>query len=190
MADEPETTPTIEDVSSDDFDWGQFFTVDEDTAAPTAPAPIQPAAQAEPEDEGEANDTTALRTQVEELQKLVKDTAKTTTEIATRNRVQAAVEAWKQQASPFELQMADVLTEATSLEDLQTKAALIKRVSASSDKVMESEKLKIEQDLQRQFGLPISPTYQPTPEREKMEEALKEGDIDKAADLALKGFFR
>lgn len=183
--------PTIEDVASEEFDWGQFFADDDDGAAP-APTQQAPIAQAAPEleEEDEVDDTVALRTQVEELQKLVKETAKTTTEIATRNRVQAAVEAWKQQASPVELQMADVLADATSLDDLKVKADLIKRVSQSSDKLMEKERLKIEQDLQRQFGLPVTPTFQPMPEKEKMQQALDEGNIEQAATIALKGFFR
>lgn len=191
MADEQQN-PGIEDITDTEFNWGQFFSEDEAAPDPTsASEPVQVAAVVE--DQGENEDesmTTNLKMQVAELQKMVQDTAKTTTEIATKNRVQAAVEAWKEQASPFELQMVDVLSEATSLEDLKIKADLIKRVSSSSDKVMASEKLKIEQDLQRQFGLPISPTFQPMPERDKMNEALKNGDIEEAANLALKGFFR
>jgi hypothetical protein len=189
MADEPQATPTIEDVSEPEFDWGQFFATDGDPA-PAAQAQPAPTSEATPElDEEEPDGTAALRAQVEELQRIVRDTAATTTEIATKNRVNAAVEAWKQQASPVELSMSDVLIEATSLDDLKVKAELVKRVSQSADKNLAAERLKIEQDLQKQFGLPVTPTYDPIPEKEKMQTALDEGDIDRASAIAMKGMF-
>lgn len=186
---DPET-PTADDIESPDFDWGQFFAEGEEQPVAAAPQAAPPPPEAEPEEDAEfsENEAAVLRQQVNELQKMVADTAKVTTEIATRNRVTAAVEAWKQQASPAELQMADVLADAVSLEDLQAKATLVKRVAQGADRMLDAERLKIEQRMQREFGLPVSPTFQPMPEKEKMEEALKDGDIDKASAIALKGF--
>lgn len=191
MADEQTPqTPSADDIESPDFNWGQFFAADEPEEAPVAAAPTpQQATPPEPVEEFDEEEAKVLRTQISELQKMVADTAKVTTEIATRNRVVAAVEAWKQQASPAELQMADVLAEATSLEDLQAKAVMVRRVAQGADKLLQAERVKIEQEMQREFGMPVTPTYQPIPEKEKMKEALAEGDIDKASAIALKGFF-
>lgn len=189
MADEQQTTEQTPDIESPDFDWGSFFL--EDSAPPVAPAvvseeaPPAAAAPAPPEDDDENDDVTALKKQVELLTQTVQKTSQTTEEIAQRDKVKAAVEAWKAQASPAEQAMAPLLEQATSLDDIKVREAVIKQATGLLDK----SRAQIEQEVQRKFGLPVQPTFSPVPEKERVDKLLEEGNIDEAANAILKGVF-
>ena len=154
-------------------------------AAPVA-APVAVAAGQENEEE---DDVDALKKQVEELTRTVAATQQTTKQMEQSTKVSAAIEAWKLQASPAELAMADVLIEAKNPDELKLRAEVIKRAVATREKDIDQERQRIEREMQAKFGLPVTPTFQPIPEKEKMEAALADGDIEKAASIALKGIF-
>lgn len=195
MADDIDAQAPETPAPPSEFNWDQFFS-DEAAAPEEAPTPPQPVAVAPAapqeeyeEEEQETPDVSALQKQVEELTKQVAATSMTTAEIQQKARVTTAMESWKQQASPAELAMSDMLAEATSLEDLKLRSEVIKRATATHDDLLKQERVKIEREVQLQAGLPVPPTFQPIPEKQRMEEALGEGDIDKAAAIAVQGLF-
>ena len=193
MADEVQTpqAPAAEapGPESPDFDWGAFFletpgtpppAVATETPEPLASEPSPPA----PSDE-EDPDIASLKKQVEQLTQTVQKTSQTTEEIAQRDKVKAAVEAWKGQASPAEQAMAPLLEQATSLEDIKIREGVIKQAVG----MLDQSRTQIEQDVQRKFGLPVQPTFSPIPEKERIDKMLEEGNIDEAANAILKGVF-
>jgi hypothetical protein len=43
--------------------------------------------------------------------------------------------------------------------------------------------------MQKEYGIPIPPSFTPIPEEEKVNQMLKDGDLDGAANAMLKGVF-
>ena len=187
MADEVQTPAAAPDIESPDFDWGSFFLEDAQAApaavSDAAPEPAAPQAAALAEDE--ADEVELLKQKLATIEATVNKTQQTTEEMAQRDKVKAAVEAWKAQASPEEKTMAPLLEQATSLEDIKVRELVIKQATG----LLGESRYQIEQEVQRKFGLPVQPTFQPVPEREKVDKMLAEGDLDNAATAMLKGLF-
>jgi hypothetical protein len=183
MADEPQDIPEPQAVAAeqldDDFDWEQFFTNDETPApviATTEPEHIPP-----PEDDD-------LRAQLKQAQETSAKALEMATQAQTQGKMQSAITAWKAQASPAELQLADLLLDSASPEELQKNAQIVKTAALKLDATV-TERLKgMEAKMQRDFGLPVPPTFQPMPDEEKVNQLLKEGSLEDAAATMMKGF--
>ena len=195
MADEQQQEQQAPPVAEEDFDWEKFFLDEAEEAGGSPPPPV--ASQAPPqdlsdeEDEEEAPSTevAALKKQVEALTKQVSEASRMATETTQSAHVQSAIEAWKAQASPGELRHAAVLAGARNLDELKLRAEIVKETAANFDAELGQARTQVERELQQEYGIPLPPNFQPIPDKDKMEEALKEGDLDTAARLAVKGLF-
>ena len=165
----------------EDFDWNQFFT-DEAATAVTDPAP---AVEAEPNDD--------LRQQLAQAQADSAKALELAMQAQTQSKMQTAVEAWKAQASPAEKELADLLLDSKTPEELQKNAEIVKRAAAKLDATAGEREAKarreMELKMQQEYGFPVMPTFTPMPEEEKVKQLLKEGDLDSAAAAMLKGVF-
>lgn len=194
MADEQQQEQQAPPVAEEDFDWEKFFLDEAEEAGGSPPPPVasQAPAQAlsdEDEEEAAPDKVSALEKQVQELTKQVSEASRMATETTQSARVQGAIEAWKAQASPGELRHANVLAGAKSLEELKLRAEVIKETAANFDDELGKARTQVERELQQEYGIPLPPNFQPIPDKDKMEEALKEGDLDTATRLAVKGLF-
>lgn len=177
---EPQAAAAVEpEQLDDDFDWEQFFSNDE------TPAPAMAAAEPEhippPEDDD-------LRAQLKQAQETSAKALEMATQAQTQGKMQNAVTAWKAQASPAELQLADLLLDSATPEELQRNAQIVKTAALKLDATV-TERLKgMEAQMQRDFGLPVPPTFQPMPDEEKVNQLLKEGSLEDAAATMMKGF--
>jgi len=179
-------------VEADGFDWETFFS---DGVAPQAgettdrgswlTAEEPPASEAEPDEFEEEDRVAALERQIAELKNTVVATSETTSEIAFRDKKREAIDSWKRTASPEALTMSELLEEATTPEEIKSRAKVIETATKMLNENMEA----IEQRVQRKFGLPVQPTFSPIPEKERVDNMLENGDIDGAASALLKGVF-
>lgn len=190
MADEQQEAQG-EPQAAGEFDWEQFFMEEAgDSEEPLAP---EPQAQSEDEDDEEeeapAPEVSSLKKQVTELQRQVAEASKVTGQITQQTKLTSAIEAWKKQASPAELEMADMLTEAKSVDELKISAAAIKRATARQNELIARERQRIEREVQREAGLPVPQTFTPIPDKEKYREALEKDDLAAAAAIAVKDMF-
>jgi len=188
MAENEQIPPTPE-PESEDFDWGGFFLDGtSEQAAPAAAAPPAPA-PAEGDDDEEPEVVVQMKAQIAALTAQVEKVGMTTAQIEHQSRLATAMEAWKAQAAPQELQFADVLAEAKNPEDLKQRVEMVKRMTASQGQLEERIRKETELKMQKEFGMPIPPTFSPVPEEEKVNQMLKDGDIDGASNAILKGVF-
>jgi hypothetical protein len=85
-----------------------------------------------------------------------------------------------------------LLLDSKSPEELQKNAQIVKVAAARLDATSSEREAKVRREMERQmqqeFGLPIPPTFQPMPEKEKVAQLLKDGDIADAAATMMKGF--
>jgi len=188
MAENEQTPPTPE-PESEDFDWGGFFL--DGTAAETPPVAAAPPAPApaEGDDDEEPEVVVQMKAQIAALTAQVEKVGMTTSQIEHHTRLSTAMEAWKAQASPQELQFADVLAESKDSDDLKQRVEMVKRMTASQGQLEERIRKETELKMQKEFGMPIPPTFSPVPEEEKVNQMLKDGDIDGASNAILKGVF-
>ena len=177
-----EQTEQVVEQTDDDFDWGQFFANEE------APAPTMEAADAGTVVVPNYESDDDLRVQLKQAQADSAKALEMATKAQTQGQMQSAISAWKAQASPAELQLQDILLGSTTPEELQKNALIVKTAAVKLDATV-SERLKgMEAQMQRDFGLPVPPTFQPTPDKEKVIQMLKDGQIEDAAATMMKGF--
>jgi len=190
MADEVDAPQQEEAQQEEEFDWAQFF-MGEEAPTPQAQAPTPPPVEESKEvgEEDFEDDAEALKKQLAQLAKQVAETSKATSEMAQSARMTQAIDAWRRQASPAELEMADLLMEAKSPEELRTAATLVKRTVSMTDKIVAQKVQEKEREMQKVYGYPVEPTFQPIPEKDKYKEAIKDGDLDRASSLAMRGIF-
>jgi len=188
MADEAQdqAAPVVEPVDQldDDFDWGKFFAgdgVEDDVATP-------PVGAAPVIDEDEDD----LRTQLKQAQETSAKALEMATQAQTQAKMQNAVEAWKAQATPAEIELQALLLDSKTPEELQKNAQIVKVAAARLDAAGAERDAKLRREMERQmqqeFGLPIPPTFQPMPEKEKIAQLLKDGELADAAATMMKGF--
>ena len=180
---EEETTQAeaVVEQTDEDFDWGQFFANDE------APAPVDetpPGVAAVYVDESEDD----LRAQLKVAQETSARALEMATQAQTQGQMQNAIAAWKAQASPAELQHLDIMMDSASPEELQKNAKIVKKAASKFDVALDERVKVAEAQMQRKFGLPVPPTFQPMPEKEKVATMLKEGQLEDAAATMMKGF--
>lgn len=184
--DQPGVAPGTEtpDLSSEDFDWTQFFAGegDDDEEAPPASPPAGVAATFVDEDEDD------LRKQLAQAQADSKRALEIATQTRSQTTMQTAVNAWKEQATPAELAFSDLLLESKSPEELKTNATFIKKAALTLDSTLQDRVKDVERKMQVEFGLPVSPTFQPMPESERVKELLAANELADAAATMMKGF--
>ena len=167
--------------TDEDFDWAQFFAGDEEPAPETAPA--------EPVFDPQGDD---LRAQLAQAQADSKRALELATQAQTQGRMVAAVEAWKAQATPAEIELQALLLDSKSPEELQKNAQIVKVAAARLDATSAEREARVRREMevkmQQEFGLPVPPTFQPMPEEEKVNQLLKEGNLADAAATMMKGF--
>ena len=169
--------------TDEDFDWGQFFANDE-APAPVAEESTPPGVAAVYVDESEDD----LRAQLKQAQADSAKALEMATQAQTQGKMQNAISAWKAQATPAELQLQDILLGSATPEELQKNAQIVKTAAVKLDATV-TERLKgMEAQMQRDFGLPVPPTFQPIPDAEKVKALLKDGQIEDAAATMMKGF--
>lgn len=168
----------------DNFDWEKFFANDETPVEVTAGQEQAPAGESTFVDEGEVD----LRKQLAKAQADSAKALEMAMQAQTQGKMQQAIEAWRAQASPAEIQLSDILLSSSTPEELQKNAQIVKTAALKLDATL-SERLKgMEAKMQRDFGLPVQPTFQPMPEEEKVKALLKEGALEDAAATMMKGF--
>jgi len=191
MADE--TTPTPEaaapvEQTDDEFDWGKFFADENPDLAAKVETP-PPGVEAVFVDEDAAD----LRRQLAKAQEDSARALELATASQTQSRMQGAIDAWKAQATPAEQQLSDILLKSKTPEELQENARIVKeaasKLGAAYDERLQKDRRDMEVQMQRDFGIPIPPTFTPMPEEEKVNQMLKDGDLDGAAAAMLKGVF-
>lgn len=178
-----EPTPDVTDPA---FDWDKFF---------GTPAPVAEIKE-EPEEKFEVFEDEAANKLVAEVAAMKKQNAEIVAkqvELERETRLDKALEAWKAQASPAELALADLLYRSKSPEELKANEALVKAAAAKveatyKDEIEKTVKQK-EREMQQAFGVPVPPSFQPIPRADKAKEALDAGDLDKAASIMLEGLF-
>ena len=183
MADDEQEQTNAEELVSEDFDWTKFFAGDEE------PAPEAEAPAAVPYmDESEAD----LRSQLARAQADSAKALELAQQAQTQGQMQAAVEAWKAQATPAEIELQALLLDSKSPEELQKNAQIVKVAAARLDATSAEREAKVRREMevkmQQEFGLPVPPTFQPMPEKEKVAALLKEGNLEDAAATMMKGF--
>lgn len=180
MADETEGQQQ-EEMAAADFDWGKFFA--DDSAEEE-----EPALEMSEEPQGRSEEDRIAKAEADAARALQLAQA-----ASQQTQMKSAIEAWKAQASPAELLAEPMLLKATTPEELQNTAAYVKDLASTltSNLAERDEQIKrqVELQMQKEYGLPVTPTFQPMPEKEKIDAALAEGDLVDAANKMMKGFF-
>jgi hypothetical protein len=173
-----------------DFDWGSFWGRDDDSGETPPAAVIEQAAKEEILEEDA--DTQVLK-EVREMRKTTAQLAAKLDENERAAKVEKAIKAWEEQASPEERALSSVLYRSQSVEELKANEVVVRQAAAKlvseREALMGEERKKIEREMQERFGLPVPPNFQPIPDADKAEQALADGDIDKAAAIYMKGLF-
>ena len=191
MADEVEqteeaATPVVPEMATEEFDWGEFFTDHEEPVLVTE----TPAAGVAETLVDESEDD--LRVQLAKAQGDATKALELAQQAQTQGKMQQAIEAWKAQASPAEVELQEILLASTTPEELQKNAQIVKTAAAKISATTNEREAKLRHDLelkmQSDFGLPVSPTFQPMPEQEKVKQLLKDGELADAAATMMKGF--
>ena len=198
MPDQEDTTATPQepvaaqeapaaDVTDPTFDWDKFFGV--------PPAPVAEVKE-EPEEKFDVFEDEAANKLVAEVAAVKKQNAELAAkqaELERETRIDKALESWKAQASPAELALSDLLYRSKSIEELKANEALVKaaagKVEATYKEEIDKQIKEKEREMQTAFGVPIPPSFQPIPRADKAQEALDQGDLDKAAAIMLEGMF-
>ena len=177
-------TPPAAEMASEEFDWGEFFTDKEEPAPVVATPGVAEIVVDDSEDD--------LRAQLAKAQGDASRALEIAQAAQTQGKMSAAIEAWKAQASPAEIELSDILLGSSSPEELQKNAMIVKTAAAKLDATVTERVAQDRKDLERQmqseFGMPIQPTFQPMPEAEKVKQLLKEGELEDAAATMMKGF--
>ena len=176
-----EQTEQAVEQTDEDFDWGQFFANDE-TPAPVAETP--PGVEAVYVDESVDD----LRAQLKQAQADSAKALEIATQARTQGTMQTAILAWKQQATPPELALSELLMESATPEDLKRNAEFVKKAALKMDSELQERIKTKEKEMQVEFGMPVPPTFQPMPEKEKVKQLLADGELADAAATMMKGF--
>jgi|GEM_PF-4407523 len=174
--------PAVAEMATEEFDWGEFFAEKEESvaAAPVADVP----------DIGDEEDD--LRAQLARAQADSARALQMAEAAQMQGKMSAAINAWKAQATPAEIELSDLLLGSTSPEELQKNAQIIKLAAAKLDATAAQREANVRKEMERQmqseFGIPIQPTFQPMPEAEKVKQMLEEGNLADAAATMMKGF--
>jgi hypothetical protein len=179
---EAQTEPATQ-MGDPEFDWDKFWEDDaeEPEASTDAGTTTTPPATTAQDDE--------LRSQ---LAKAQADSARAL-EIATaaqrQGQMKTAIDAWREQATPAERVLEPLLTRSQTPEELKSNAALVKELSGNINSSLSEQEREVAMRMQREFGMPIAPTNQPSPDSEQIDEKIANGDIAGAINLRMKGFF-
>jgi hypothetical protein len=189
MADEPNAqepeAPPVE-MTDPDFDWDAFW----GPATPTQ-EPIQVQAEGYEDVSDEVEDERAK--ELAALRKQTEVNARALEEMRNEKHLDHAIEEWKKQASPAELALSDLLYESQSLDELKKNAARVKKAATKAEEIygeqLKRKEAELEREVQAKFGLPVPPSFQPIPQQDKANQALADGDLDRAAAIMLEGMF-
>lgn len=187
----PPTPPAPTDA---EFDWTGFFLTDGPAEPqPGTPAPPAPVAGGDDDEDDPPDRLAQLEAQLKEAQATAAKAVEMAGATQHQTQMQTAIAAWKEQASPAEVELSDLLLESKSPEELKKNAAIVRNAAAKLDATAQSREARIrremEEQMQREFGIPIPPTFTPVPEEEKVNQLIKDGDMTGAASALLKGVF-
>lgn len=190
MADEPEIQQeeAPPDMTSPDFDWDAFW------GSPAASDQAVPSVQVEAQYDDVADEVEDERDrELAQLRKQTEMNAKMLEEFRNEKNLDGAIEEWKKQASPAELALVDLLYESQSLDELKKNAARVTKAASKAEEIygeqLKARERELEREIQDKFGLPVPPNFQPIPQGDKANQAIAEGDLDKAAAIMLEGMF-
>jgi hypothetical protein len=179
------------DMTSPNFDWDAFWGGPSAGDEPLPPAPLA----AEGDDYEEVGDDLAAERDRElaALRKQSELNAKQLAEMRNQSIMDRAIDEWKKQASPAEIALSELLYESQSVEELKRNEQRVKAAAKKAEELYGAElarkQAEMERELQAKFGIPLPPTFQPIPQAEKANQALAEGDLDRAAAIMLEGMF-
>lgn len=185
----PEAAAPIEQTD-DEFDWGSFFADENPDLAAKVEGSV---GGARAEEVVVDEDASELRKQLAKAQADSSRALELATQSQMQSRMQGAIDAWKQQATPAEIALSSLLLKSKTPEELQENAKIVREAASTLgsdyEERLNQERRKMEIQMQRDFGVPIPPTFNPMPEEEKVKQMLADGDLDAAAAAMLKGVF-
>lgn len=177
------------------FDWDAFWDGTDaesviDQAAPPAPAAAAPPTPAEEYDD---LDAAKVAKELAELRKAQEIQNAKFADMERQAKVDKAIAAWEEQATPAEKALSHLLHRSGSLEELKANEAAVRHAASriEEDYKQREEMLRknMERELQQEYGLPVPPTFSPPPREEKVKEQLDAGNLEAAADILLEGMF-